>query len=286
MSRLIDLILRQNLTTPIRDALKDVVVISADNVADYLEREQNWFISTVNDLYAMVPPFKDCFIEYRLKKPVGSIGWMLHRTDLRDEGSFSRAHYDSKDVPEARWMIHGYMYMEAHPAQPQMWVELFLRENGSLVPIQGDLPYMIRPTVDSIFTQAHKNDEFGKWLEAVLAFLVGVLWTCVFMNCKNIQTEDVQPNPKLNRVHVKKYHQPMRVFKILKIYAMGGGRADQEGKGGAHSDPSQHIRRGHFKHFSEAAPLFGKLSGAYWWNDTTVGKAEHGEIRKEYEVSP
>jgi hypothetical protein len=45
-----------------------------------------------------------------------------------------------------------------------------------------------------------------------------------------------------------------------------------------------HICRGHFKTFTPDAPLFGKLTGTYWWADHVRGAAELGEVDKDYRL--
>jgi hypothetical protein len=45
-----------------------------------------------------------------------------------------------------------------------------------------------------------------------------------------------------------------------------------------------HICRGHFKTFTEDAPLFGKRVGTYWWASQVRGKAEEGVVEKDYRV--
>lgn len=43
-----------------------------------------------------------------------------------------------------------------------------------------------------------------------------------------------------------------------------------------------HICRGHFKTFTPDAPLFGKLTGSYWWDDPVRGDAAQGVVDKQY----
>ena len=45
-----------------------------------------------------------------------------------------------------------------------------------------------------------------------------------------------------------------------------------------------HLCRGHFKTFSEEAPLFGKFTGTYWWEPQLRGDASRGRLDKEYRV--
>jgi hypothetical protein len=45
-----------------------------------------------------------------------------------------------------------------------------------------------------------------------------------------------------------------------------------------------HICRGHFKSYTEDAPLFGKHTGTYWWADRVRGDRSRGRVEKDYAV--
>jgi hypothetical protein len=42
--------------------------------------------------------------------------------------------------------------------------------------------------------------------------------------------------------------------------------------------------RGHFKHYTAEAPLFGRMTGTWWWSPTLKGDAAHGVVEKEYQI--
>lgn len=50
--------------------------------------------------------------------------------------------------------------------------------------------------------------------------------------------------------------------------------------------PGEHICRGHFKTYTEEKPLFGSITGTYWWANQVRGSKERGEVKKRYQVSP
>ncbi len=47
-----------------------------------------------------------------------------------------------------------------------------------------------------------------------------------------------------------------------------------------------HLRRGHFKHFTEEKPMFGKpgMFGDFWWRPAVLGDAKNGVIDKDYKA--
>jgi hypothetical protein len=45
-----------------------------------------------------------------------------------------------------------------------------------------------------------------------------------------------------------------------------------------------HICRGHFKTYTADAPLFGTVTGTYWWADQVHGSADLGVVDKDYRL--
>lgn len=82
--------------------------------------------------------------------------------------------------------------------------------------------------------------------------------------CKNVTVEDHQPSPKLSKRHQRDKGRPLVTFKTLRVTPMGARRADEGGRGDE-IDRALHIVRGHFKTFTTERPLFGRLTGTYWW---------------------
>lgn len=282
MTRFIDKILRKSNDKKITDALEGIPVISADNVAKYLEETRQWTISSAYDLPNIAPPFQKMFIEFYHPSQI-DVGWYIYAYD-RKHGDEPRLLYEETEISKtARWVIQAYMFIEKCPFIPQFVVEIFVAGDGKLVEPDRGIPFEAKPTVGSVFTRRWTEKD-AKLIESIAGFFVAALWTICFMNTKNVVHEDVLPEPKLNKVHVKKYRRPMTVYRVLKISPMTNGRG--EDKGGEHGSPSLHIRRGHFKHYGEDAPLFGRTVGTFWWQETSVGNQEHGEVQKSYSVSP
>ena len=44
------------------------------------------------------------------------------------------------------------------------------------------------------------------------------------------------------------------------------------------------VLRGHFKTFTEDAPLFGKVVGTFWWGWQVRGTAKNGVIVSDYKI--
>jgi hypothetical protein len=103
---------------------------------------------------------------------------------------------------------------------------------------------------------------------------------CSFLSCKNITTIDNPPPEKLNKKRAKKGKCPLFTYKTLVIKPTGKKQASQEAQG--LWENRVHLCRGHFKTYTEENPLFGKLTGRYWWQPSVRGNKKKGVVMKVY----
>ena len=105
-----------------------------------------------------------------------------------------------------------------------------------------------------------------------------------FMHCKNVTLRDCDPPEKLSLAHQKKHGQRLLRYHVLDIEPLrklldryrSGSRADLR--------HALHICRGHFKTFTEDAPLLGCHSGTFWWSPQVRGAKDVGVVVKDYRV--
>lgn len=124
-------------------------------------------------------------------------------------------------------------------------------------------------------------------------FIIGCMFSNVLrltavLNAKNIITKCKVPPEKLNKKRVKHKHTPYDKYHILEIVRgipkhkyYGEVSWDYQSPEGA----AFHWCRGHFKTYTEDAPLFGKYTGTFWWQPQARGKKECGVITKDYSVT-
>lgn len=287
MSRLIDTLLRAKPDPAIYAVLKACTVVAADNVAAYLESVGKFGSFTAAlELPYIVPPLKDLFVEHRLGKPIGAVGWYLH-TYERDKDGYLPVSAPNVDDGGARWCVRGFMYLEALPQRPHVWCEILVAPSGRLYHVDGKPVGFILPTRNSHFLPLwERSDPPDAEFDWAYAGLVVTLWTLCFMHTKNVSIDTVEPPAKLSKAHQKRGHEPLSAYKVLRITPMGGASRGDTGEG-THASPSLHICRGHWKHYTEATGLlFGKYEGIYWWHQQLRGRREHGTVQKDYEVMP
>jgi hypothetical protein len=51
-----------------------------------------------------------------------------------------------------------------------------------------------------------------------------------------------------------------------------------------HPKKALHIARGHFAHYTEDRPLFGKYTGTFWRPAHVRGSADFGTVKSTYKV--
>jgi hypothetical protein len=121
-------------------------------------------------------------------------------------------------------------------------------------------------------------------LAAIHFLSLPIVFGLSLANCKNVWLVDVAPPPKVAAKAAKKYGHPLVTFKTLDITPMRrilDTEGEAQTKGLRHA---LHICRGHFKTFTEDAPLFGTHTGTYWWPAHVRGRPEKGMIVKDYRV--
>jgi len=108
------------------------------------------------------------------------------------------------------------------------------------------------------------------------------LTTIALMNCRNVTVEPVTPAGPLSKKHAKRFGRPLMRYSriVLPATRNGGGTA---GFGGP---KALHLVRGHFKTYTDDAPLFGKRTGTWWWGWQARGDESRGTVIPSYDVRP
>lgn len=105
----------------------------------------------------------------------------------------------------------------------------------------------------------------------------------LLLNCKNIETVNNYPPKKLNNARRRKGKQELFTYKTLRLKLPSAKQERSESQPtGEHN--RIHFCRGHFKEYTEEHPLFGKVTGLYWWQPHVRGQNKDGIVMKDYEV--
>lgn len=257
------------------------VVVSADNVVRYLSEHQlgEAELAALLSNIALVPGHERMFVEarclgYGMLAKAHAFGWTVQREDDGQGGWLMTTGLIlewRKGVPIGpiglvEWKLdHRGRFIADDPSRPELCQAQF--------PMIPDQPGVLEPLCESLMAMADGT-------AGVLALTLGM------MHCKNVMPTVVTAEPKQSRRHARRYGQPLTRYHVLDIQPMmrtleRDGRARQDGLAAA-----LHRCRGHFKTFRPEAPLFGKLTGQYWWNDHDRGDRNHGTVASAYRVHP
>lgn len=106
------------------------------------------------------------------------------------------------------------------------------------------------------------------------------------MHCKNVQRveSDEQPPKAMRRQFAGAGKEFARLTRITLPGGFSGSRRSVADRAGAVLP--LHTVRGHFKTYTNEAPLFGSRTGTYWWGWQARGNREIGTIEHVYDVKP
>jgi hypothetical protein len=261
-----------------RDVWSTAKVVVADNVFRYVDElkvsveELGAMLSTIS----VVPPYELVVVEAQnLSDWYSGFAWLVVREDL----------------PEGGWLMTASLVLEigqGQPVGPIAMIEWRLDADGKYIQ-EGDGSAL--PATAAAFPQI---PELPGLLEDVCEptfywagkAMVALAMTFGLMHCKNVNENPNAPQAKQSTAHQRRYGFPLTRYSTLDIRPVTraldhDGKARTDGLGLA-----LHRCRGHFKTFRPEAPMFGKLSGQYWWSDHARGKPERGRVESIYRVHP
>jgi hypothetical protein len=240
-------------------AIKDCVVVDAQNVVDYCWK----FTPDTPPESGLSPAFPNIFIEgYGVDaKGIKGYRWGVHVTCFKHDNGFS-------------FVFTVYLGDLSGWLGKCSEMSLNTQKDGLVI-------------IPSIRITAFEGyNEVERLNSEALGF---AMITLAFMNCRNIELVDNAPSPDIQRQYQEHFGVPMTTYKTLVIRPTG--------KQYDHDAPQQrfdvmplHLRRGHFKTFTEDKPRFGYAHpsniGTLWVQATAVGNQKNGTVVKDYEVKP
>jgi len=103
------------------------------------------------------------------------------------------------------------------------------------------------------------------------------------ISCKNISAETIKPPEKVNKKRIKNGKLPLYSYHVLNISPFGSKKNGQTNEQSSNLH-RLHFCRGHFKEYTAEKPLFGRITGLYWWQPTLRGNKDLGFVDKDYNV--
>ena len=104
-----------------------------------------------------------------------------------------------------------------------------------------------------------------------------------FLNCRNIVLVDKPQRPSIARHYEKRHKIPQVVYKELEVTPISYRHNYKATSVPANSIPL-HLCRGHIKTYTEEKPLFGRITGQFYWHPHMRGNKDNGEVVKDYKL--
>lgn len=280
------------------------------NVFDYIASldEMSRDRMTIVDLPGMVPPFENMWLEYTVspgkssetaawhyESSVHQFGVLLQTADTwHDENAkefagecITRMRNAGKNLSgEVRWMVSE---RSAWSRRPEIQVMQFTRhwfldETGAMIynTETGDLVKALVPF------ESGRHEDILSWDAARYINRhthLAPLFALSLTHCKNVSTIDAPDvRTRQQRRRDERSGVPAVRFQTLQIDPMKQVLRTEGGSEKNGLKKALHICRGHFAHYSEDKPLFGKYTGTFWRPAHVRGTSEAGTVYKDYKV--
>ena len=263
------------------ETVDGVPVIVADEVARFCREAFSEPHDISEAVATMAPPFDSFWVEFQnAPNFLDAHAWGVHIKTLLE-----RPDPYPGDSEAPRWVLSLSLFLERRKGLPYGPVAHFaigLGEDGTWFRHDDGDAYWASnmPEFEPAIPEALQQE----WKERLVPMLFPVLMTISFMHASNVSIEEVEPSEKLSKKYQKRTGRPLTRYHVLNIDPM---RRELEANGAARGQlrKSLHIARGHFKVFTEDAPLFGRHTGTYWWAPQVRGRSEEGIVVKGYRVN-
>lgn len=241
-------------------------IIRADNVAAYIwELKGNYYVGTGFDssqLTNIAPPLDTMFIQFKMF--ARDFGILLQSKRVHDYG--------------IEWLTTGSLWFLSEEQRRFMDKPFFTWSIP--IDIEGHFESVESDTSDEQLLSeldAATNNESSPTFEYLIYC---ALFVVNMMHCKNVKLEEQPLTSREKRM--QKHDKPAYRYHLLKVKS--GHPIFGEGKG-KRENYSAHIVRGHFKTFTDDAPLMGRFVGTYWWDAQVRGRDKDHVVDKDYAIT-
>lgn len=127
--------------------------------------------------------------------------------------------------------------------------------------------------------------EMERVIQNTLSMFKCMWFAFALSHCKNVDVGEDSVHPDVQKKRRKTGKNPGMTFKTLEIEPFRKQVRTESSEGESDVERAFHICRGHFKEYTEDAPLFGKHTGKFWVPQHTRGSKDAGEVKKDYRVN-
>ena len=251
-----------------------------DNILRYMLENPGQFDYSKGgrQLSNVAPPFNYFAMEYTVPSTIPD-DFQIFKDFIGDSILIVSHAREMEEYDNQVWEIDSGLYYEAPPfiATTRWHIS---KSNGEFVGVEGfETGYAVKFSGEFAFL-LHDIEATEEETHHVMSnFQFPFLMALALLNCKNVETVDHIPSRKRKRRKCSKSktiaYKTIKIRQTRKRYEASGSHDG--------SKRAMHIARGHFKTFTDDAPLFGKYTGTYWWSPTIRGNKKYGEVVSDYE---
>jgi hypothetical protein len=174
-----------------------------------------------------------------------------------------------------------------NPAVPSNVVRNAMRDafaqlDEVLTHLYGPRPHPLRVKAADSFGEVAIR-QLGKEVSLDAAGISHIVATAFsLLNAKNIVREPVHPAPQSRASRRRGDLAPHR-YHVLRVAVPSVSRTRGESSPDSGASVAIHWVRGHFKRYAPQRPLFGRLTGMYWWQHHLAGRAPR-LVEKDYRL--
>jgi hypothetical protein len=249
-------------------------VIVADNVFLYCESLEQKTLFDWSSFPNCAPPFEAFTIENECPgwDGVKQIGTTFLAWNTEEYRKVAKQPLLEIAIPPSKWIMQGMSWATNASGR----VVAVPRVDFLAISNTGEI-------VGHLLNSWHRTISEVKGFSSI-ALLQNSLTTLCFLNCKNVRLNDATATHGPPDKWMRRTKTPRIEYKTLCIEPLKAVIKSEGGTGVIGLDKALHICRGHFRHYSEDKPLFGKYAGTFWTPQHVRGKAENGVVIKDYEV--
>lgn len=292
------------------DKLKPDAVIKVQNVADYVyavcDKNEKAYFSPPS----LLPPFKNTWFEFNaeynstsgriIKMPFGfyvNYGEMgikadgkkeLYEKYFKDKKFYSIAVAAIHKDPDMGIIINGLFSICTDIYGRMINGDTYLPQDpDKLCEMKSFLMGKVKPKINEEYAFMYKNQfktdsDINNILMGNFQILLAIF---NFLHCKNVTVTQNKIPEKLIHARKRRGKPYFEKFYTLEIEPMkkilNASGANRE----SGLQYAFHLCRGHFKTYTDKNPLFGRLTGTYWWHDMARGNKKIGAITKDYSIN-
>lgn len=256
----------------------------------------------LGQLPAFTPPFEAIWIELG-KMDTGNLGPAyyagvgIRTTDVR-ERDLPKAVQEAMDKygKSIGWTLEMTIIVDTLPPNIGEWMARFnmmLTSEGGLIAVlndQNETGFDLGDLVlNAKLLESARSEDMRKDLEEgaraiAVECVTASLMVLGMLHCKNVKLEEQKPSAKTLKKRLKHGKPTEERFYTIKVTGKGAraGQSALRVPSGARN--AMHWCRGHFRKYSEEAPLFGRIVGTFWVDPHLRGDKGSGNVRKAYQV--